>query len=134
MAHFAQLDTTNKVINVIVINNDDILDENGIENEAIGIQKCKFLFGQNSNWAQTSYNNNMRVRYAGIGFTYDETLDAFIQPKPYPSWIINEETVTWEAPVPMPTDAPEESYYQWNEELVNWELITPPEPVGVTTT
>lgn len=125
MAHFAQLNENNEVINVIVVGNNDCLDENGQESEQKGIEFCKSILGPNTKWVQTSYNNNIRVRYAGIGMTYDETLDAFIPPKPYNSWVLNNTTASWEAPVPMPTDAPEGSYYQWNEDNVNWELITP---------
>ena len=125
MAHFAQLNENNEVINVIVVGNDDCLDENGQESEQKGIEFCKSILGPNTKWVQTSYNNNIRVRYAGIGMTYDKTLDAFIPPKPYNSWVLNNTTASWEAPVPMPSDAPEGSYYQWNEDNVNWELITP---------
>ena len=83
MAHFAQLDENNIVLNVVVVANSDITDENGIEQEKIGIQFLKSLFGEDTNWKQTSYNKNIRKRYAGIEYTYDENLDAFIPPKPY---------------------------------------------------
>jgi hypothetical protein len=124
MAHFAELDQNNVVTRVLVVNDDYLRDENGNEVEALGCAHMESIHG--GKWVQTSYNNNIRVRYAGIGCTYDETLDAFIPPKPYPSWILNQTTADWEAPVPMPTDAPEGSYYEWNEEILNWELITPP--------
>lgn len=124
MAHFAQLDENNKVIQVFVVNDDYLKDENGNEVEELGKSHMEAVHG--GKWVQTSYNGNIRVRYAGIGYTYDETLDAFLLPKPYESWVLNETSANWEAPVPEPTDAPEGSYYQWNEELVNWELITPP--------
>jgi len=124
MAHFAELDQNNVVTRVLVVNDDYLRDENGNEVEALGCAHMESIHG--GKWVQTSYNNNIRVRYAGIGCTYDETLDAFIPPKPYPSWIFNQTTADWEAPVPMPTDAPEGSYYEWNEEILNWELITPP--------
>jgi hypothetical protein len=122
MAHFAELDQNNKVIRVLVVNDDYLKDENGNEVEEIGKTHMESTLG--GKWIQTSYNNNIRVRYAGIGYTYDETLDAFIPPKPHNSWILNETTANWEAPVPMPDDAPEGSYYQWNEDIINWELIT----------
>ena len=80
MAHFANLDENNKVIQVIVVSNNDIVDENGEENEEIGIQFCRMIQGQNTNWKQTSYNNNFRGRYAGIGMYYDEINDEFIEP------------------------------------------------------
>jgi hypothetical protein len=124
MAHFAQLDENNKVIQVLVVNDDYLKDENGNEVEELGKSHMESVHG--GKWIQTSYNHNTRVRYAGTGYTYDETLDAFLPPKPYESWILNEKTADWEAPVPEPTDAPEGSYYQWNEEEQSWELITPP--------
>ena len=114
MAHFAQLDNTNTVIQVIVVHNNELLD-NGVESEAKGIAFCQSLFG--GNWKQTSYNANMRKNYAGIGFTYDESLDAFIPPKLYNSWILNTTICQWEPPVPMPSDG---KLYTWDENLVNW--------------
>ena len=78
MAHFAKLDKNNKVVEVIVISNNDILDENGNESEEKGIKFCKKLYGENTNWKQTSYNNNFRGRYAGIGIYYDCTIDEFV--------------------------------------------------------
>lgn len=124
MAHFAELDQNNVVTRVIVVNDNCLKDENGIENEELGSANLESIYG--GKWIQTSYNNNIRVHYAAIGFSYNQELDAFIPPKPHPSWVLNETTVTWEAPVPEPTDAPEGSYYSWNEDLVDWELITPP--------
>ena len=119
MAHFAELDTDNIVIQVIVINNEDILDSNGNESEDIGISFCQDLFGSDSNWKQTSYNNTFRKNYAGIGYTYDETRDAFIAPKPYPSFVLNEDTCQWEAPVSYPVTLPGE-VYTWDEETIQW--------------
>jgi hypothetical protein len=82
MAHFAQLDENNVVINVIAVSNNNILDENGQENEALGIAFCKNLLGQDTKWVQTSYNANFRQYYAGIGFTYNEEKDYFVPYKP----------------------------------------------------
>jgi hypothetical protein len=79
MAHFAKLDENNKVIEVIVVSNQDILDENGNESEGIGIEFCRMIQGPNTNWRQTSYNNTFRGRYAGIGMYYDEINDEFIE-------------------------------------------------------
>lgn len=94
MAHFAELDENNIVKQVIVVHNNELLD-NGIESEDKGIAFCQSLFG--GNWKQTSYNGNFRKNYAGIGFTWDEEIDAFIPPKPEEgSWILNEETCQWE--------------------------------------
>jgi hypothetical protein len=115
MAHFAQLDDNNIVTQVIVVNNTELLDENGQESEAKGIAFCQSLFG--GNWKQTSYNANFRKNYAGIGFTYDSGRNAFISPKPFPSWVLDEETCGWNPPVPHPTD---DKFYTWNEDSQQW--------------
>jgi hypothetical protein len=130
MAHFCQLDENNIVTQVIVVSNDDCVDENGNEVEEIGITFCKKLLGEDTNWKQTSYNNNIRVRYAGIGYSYNEELDAFIAPKPFSSWILNTETADWVSPVgpaPALTEAEieERSFYRWDEENGVWNLTTP---------
>ena len=117
MAHFAQLDENNIVVQVIVVDNYNTSTEDGVENENIGIAFCRTLFGQDINWKQTSYNNNFRYNYAGIGYTYDSNRDAFIPPKPYPSWILDEVTCLWSAPIPMPTDG---QMYLWDENTLNW--------------
>lgn len=94
MAHFAELDATNTVTQVIVVHNNELLD-NGVESEAKGIAFCQSLFG--GNWIQTSYNGTMRKNYAGIGYTYDSVRDAFIPPKPEEGeWTFNEDTCRWE--------------------------------------
>ena len=94
MAHFAELDATNTVTQVIVVHNNELLD-NGVESEAKGIAFCQSLFG--GNWVQTSYNASIRKNYAGIGCTYDPVRDAFIPPKPEEgNWILNEDTCKWE--------------------------------------
>ena len=115
MAHFAQLDDQNTVLQVIVIHNNELLD-NGVESEARGIAFCQSLFS-GTTWVQTSYNANIRKNYAGIGFTYDSARDAFIPPKPFPSWVLNEATCQWEAPVPYPTDGQQ---YVWDEATQTW--------------
>jgi hypothetical protein len=102
MAHFVELDNDNNVLKVIVVDNNDILDENGNESEEIGINFCTRLLG--GIWKQTSYNGNFRKNYAGIGYKYDEERDAFIPPKPFESWILNEETCQWVAPIPYPDE------------------------------
>jgi hypothetical protein len=102
MAHFAKLGENNIVEQVIVISNQDILDENGNENELIGVKFCQSLFNDNGKWKQTSYNNKFRGKFAFSGYTYDETLDVFIPPKPYPSWTYNQEKNEWNAPIPPP--------------------------------
>jgi len=120
MAHFTQIEN-NLVTQVIVVDNNDILDEQGNESEELGIQFCQDLLG--GTWKQTSYNGNIRKNYAGIGYTYDETKDAFIKPQPYNSWVLDEDTCLWEAPIPYPTvEEGSTDVYNWNEELVNWIL------------
>jgi hypothetical protein len=114
MAHFAQLEN-NIVTKVIVVANQDILDENGQESEQKGIDFCSNLLG--GTWKQTSYNGNIRKNYAGVGYTYDEGRDAFIAPKPFASWLLNETTAQWKAPVDMPTD---DKKYTWNEATTSW--------------
>jgi hypothetical protein len=106
MSHFAKIDSNNIVTNVIVAEQDFI------NSGAVG---DSFL------WVQTSYNGNFRKNYAGIGFTYDSTRDAFIEPQPYPSWTLNEDTCQWESPVPYPTD---DKRYEWDEETTNWIEVT----------
>lgn len=121
MAHFAKLDENNTVVRVTVVNNSDILDENGNESEAKGIELLSSELG--GIWKQTSYNGNFRKNYAGIGYRYDENLDAFIAPQPYPSWTLNSDC-KWESPVPMPSDfrtGNPPKLYKWNENILNWE-------------
>lgn len=134
LAHFAKIDQNNVVEQVIVVSNDDTSDANGNEVEEIGVAFCKKLFGADTKWKQTSYNNNFRVRYAGIGYTYNETLDAFIPPKPFDSWVLNETTADWESPVgPAPELTQEQidsfSFYRWDEETQTWVLETPSIPI-----
>lgn len=119
MAHFAELDENNVVLRVIVVGNKDTADANGVEKEHIGAAFCERLFG--GTWKQTSYNGNMRKNYAGIGYTYNPSIDAFVSPKPYASWVLNNDTAQWEAPVPMPTDG---KRYVWNEQTQLWDEVT----------
>lgn len=121
MAHFAELDANNVVLRVIVVGNADTSDANGVEKEHIGAAFCERLLG--GTWKKTSYNGNIRRRYAGIGFVYNETLDAFIPPKPYPSWVLDNATADWKAPVPLPDDG---KTYDWNESTTSWVEVTPP--------
>lgn len=118
MAHFAELDANNVVLRVIVVDTKDNSTADGVEKESIGQAFCERLFG--GTWLQTSYNNNIRKRYAGIGFTYDAALDAFIPPKPYPSWTLDNATADWVAPVPYPTDG---KSYVWNESTQTWDEV-----------
>jgi len=127
MAHFAEINHENQVLRVIVVGNSDCTNEHGQESEDIGIAFCKSLFGDYTNWKQTSYNGNFRKNYAGIGYHYDEMRDAFIPPKPYESWRLNEVTCNWEAPVPRPEFDPENPIpYRWLEDRQEWEKIEMP--------
>jgi len=139
MAHFAQLDENNVVTQVIVVSNEDTSDSNGVEVEEIGVAFCKKLLGGDTNWKQTSYNGNMRVRYAGIGYSYNAELDAFIAPQPYASWTLDSDTADWVSPLgaaPALTDAEVEarSFYRWDEDAhqaddtTGWVLETPEPP------
>ena len=135
MAHFAQLDENNVVTQVIVVSNDDCSDGSGTESESIGVAFCQKLLGANTNWKQTSYNGNMRVRYAGIGYSYNESLDAFVPAQPHASWTLNNSTADWDAPITQPTLTEEQiaagSYYTWDEDAyqadntTGWVLETP---------
>lgn len=115
MAHFAEIDPNNVVLRVVVVGNKDTSDANGVEKEHIGAAFLEKLLG--GTWVQTSYNGNKRKNYAGVGYTYDAAIDAFVPPKPYPSWVLNNETAQWVAPVPMPTDGKK---YTWDEATQSW--------------
>ena len=139
MAHFAQLDENNIVTQVIVVGNDDCTDANGNEVESIGIAFCQKLLGAETNWKQTSYNNNIRVRYAGIGYSYNAKLDAFVPPQPFASWTLNKKTADWVSPLGAAPELTEEevearSFYRWDEEAhqedntTGWVLETSPAP------
>jgi hypothetical protein len=116
MAHFAKIDENNIVTQVVVVDNKDTSDAEGVEKEHIGAAHLEKILG--GTWKQTSYNGNMRKNYAGIGYTYRADIDAFVPPKPFPSWLLNADA-QWEPPVAMPTDG---QMYTWNEENINWIL------------
>ena len=130
MASFAKIGLNNKVIEVLSVHNNELLDSNGVEQEVNGIDFLTKLTGW-SIWKQTSYNTvggihklggtPFRKNHAGIGFTYNEDKDAFIPPQPFNSLILNEDTCLWEAPVARPTD---DKLYKWNEETQQWNEIT----------
>tara|TARA_R100000005_G_C4905293_1_gene145525 strand:- start:198 stop:608 length:411 start_codon:yes stop_codon:yes gene_type:complete len=102
MAHFAELDENNIVTRVLVVNNEDILDGEGQESESVGVSFLQNLFGSETTWKQCSYHGNIRCRYPGVGFSYNSTLDAFINPQPFPSWTLNTTTKTWQPPIVEP--------------------------------
>jgi hypothetical protein len=117
MAHFAKLDDQSIVLDVIVVNNETLNNLQFSDSEPVGVAFLTDWSGGYTNWKQTSYNANFRKNYAGIGYTYDPTLDAFIAPKPYPSWLLNLDTCQWEPPIPYPTD---KKLYSWDEETQQW--------------
>ena len=129
MASFAKIGLNNKVIEVLSVVNEVLHDSNGVEQESIGIDFLTKLTGYPI-WKQTSYNtiggihNNggtpLRKNHAGIGYTYDEDRDAFIPKKPFNSWILNEDTCLWNAPVAYPQD---ENIYTWNESTLTWDIV-----------
>jgi len=119
MAHYAKLGLNSKVISVLVVDNDDITDENGNEVEQLGIDYLMNLTGYPF-WVQTSYNATIRKNYAGISYRYDDDLDAFIPPKPFTSWTLDNDTCQWEAPTPMPDD---DKHYMWDEEVQDWSVL-----------
>jgi hypothetical protein len=117
MAHFAQLDGNSVVLQVIVVNNETVFNMPFPSSEGIGISFCQSLFGLTTNWKQTSYSASFRKNFAGVGFTYDSVLDAFIAPQPFPSWSLNTSTCQWNPPVEYPTNG---GFYIWNEETKSW--------------
>ena len=138
MAHFAQLDDKNNVTQVIVVSNDDIKDPTGKEIESIGIAFCQKLLGSDTNWKQTSYNNNLRGNYAGIGYTYMANVatmgvgstDIFIRKQPYPSWSIGVGTASWYSPISGPPDLTDSEIaagknYIWDEDAYNADTNSP---------
>lgn len=128
MAHFAKIDDNGIVLTVVVIADSDTADSDGNEVEAIGVAFCKSLFGADTNWVQTSYNNKIRCRYAGIGMKYDSTNNVFYPLSDYPSWVLNTSTWEWEAPVALPDDAGPDDRdnptkhvaYTWEEDTTSW--------------
>lgn len=136
MAHFAEIDENNLVLRVLVVDNENVLDENGNENEQVGIKFLQNIFGLDTRWVQTSYNGNFRYRYAGIEMIYDENLDVFLPPKIYQSWILNNETYDWDPPINEPELTEEQKsqrgYYEWNEDIIDWELKYIPSKVSLS--
>jgi hypothetical protein len=142
MASFAKIGLNNKVIEVISVNNEVLHDANGVEQEVIGIDFLTKLTGW-AIWKQTSYNTTsgihklngtpLRKNHAGIGYTYDEDRNAFIPPKDYNSWVLNEQTCRWEAPINRPITYTQNLFnskneavidtYNWNEQNLSWDLV-----------
>ena len=123
MAHFAKINSDNIVEQVIVVNNNVVQDILQRDVEQLGIDFCKKLFGDETNWVQTSYNNNIRKQFAKIGDTYDKEKDKFISPQPFPSWVLDVND-DWQAPTPKPED---DKSYVWNEKDKTWDIVDVPE-------
>jgi hypothetical protein len=123
MAHFAQVDENWVVQQVIVVNNSVLLNEQGIECDWLGEQFCQSLYGAHTKWIQTSYSGKKYKNLAGIGYTFDPYRNAFIPPKPYQSWVLNEESCMWEAPMPYPSDG---GLYTWDEDAGTWLAVDQP--------
>lgn len=127
MAHFAKLDSNNVVTEVVIVNNAVLLKADNTESELKGKQFLNSLFGA-ATWKQTSYNKNFRKHFAGVGYKYDSTRDAFIPPRPFDSWTLNETTCIWEAPVDYPTTTEDSDnnpiFYEWNEDNQTWDLTS----------
>lgn len=121
MAHFAKLNEENIVVEVIVVPNEALLDESGVEQEFLGIEYCKSLFQhEETRWVQTSYNGNIRFRYASKGHYYDEERDVFrAKTSPFPSWVYRESFHDWIPPVPMPPTVPG-LIWDWDENSTSW--------------
>lgn len=123
MASFVELDANNIVIRGVAVNNDAIDNLPFPQSEAVGVAFLQDLYGLNTAWAQTSYNANFRYNFAGIGFIFDKQADAFIPPKPYPSWLLNTQNYQWDPPIPYPNDG---KSYVWNETTQSWVEINFP--------
>lgn len=132
MAHFAQINADSIVEQVICVANSVIIDSDGKESEQLGIEFCQSLYGKDTTWLQTSYNGTIRRNFAGVGVQYYAPQDVFLPPKPYPSWVLNEQTLEWEAPVAPPVyledyymgDGTGSQYY-WDEEKLSWMMHGP---------
>jgi hypothetical protein len=120
MAHFAELDDDDMVVRVVVVEDNKCLAGDGSESEEVGASYCSSILG--GRWIQTSYNSRIRKNFAGPGFRYDADLDAFIPPRPFPSWTLDEQACQWFPPIPFPDG---DGYY-WNENSASWVDAPPP--------
>jgi hypothetical protein len=119
MAHYAKIGAGNVVLQVHVLNN-EVLMKDGVENEQQGVEFLQNLYGSKDLYIQTSYNGTFRKNYAGVGHTYDQTRDAFIAPKPFSSWLLDDDTCNWEPPTAYPDDG---KFYNWDEDTTSWKEI-----------
>lgn len=119
MAHFAEINEGNEVTRVVVVANIVLHDGDMVEREQNGIDFLKATLGGNT-WVQTSYNHSFRKNFASVGYTYDSSRNAFIAPQTFPSWVLDNETCTWEPPTPYPDDG---LFYNWNETTLTWDEV-----------
>jgi hypothetical protein len=130
MAHFAEIDENNTVIKVVVVADADTADEDGTEVESIGVAFLQSMFGADTAWVQTSWNGRIRNRFTGPGATWDASRDAFIDPQPFPSWVLDEATTEWHPPTPRPDETRTGEHegvefeypvlFQWDEDTTSW--------------
>lgn len=125
MAHFAELNSDGIVVRVIAVHDSELMID-GAESEQRGIDFCRSVYGKDTVWVQTSYSGKIRKNYAGVGYKYDADRDAYIPPKMFESWGLNEATARWEAATPHPQDG---KSYDWNEEKKAWIEMTQAAPV-----
>lgn len=118
MAHFAKIGIDNTVLEILVVNDNNCMSPQGLVQEEIGVEFLRNLTGHQA-WKQTYFDNSFRKRFAAVGYTYNSDLDAFIPPKPYPSWTLDTENATWISPTPMPTGV--DRTYSWNEQILSWQ-------------
>jgi len=130
MAHFAQLDKNNKVIQVIVIDNNVTHNADGVEQETLGIAFCKSLFGEDTKWVQTSYSSSIRKIFAGLNYTYEKDKDRFIPPCLHTGWIFDEELYCFVAPIPEPDYDKETHSLDWNDKTESWIIVPRGEPTN----
>lgn len=126
MAHFAKIDDQKNVLEIVVVNNDDVGNLPFPESEPVGIAFCKSVFGDDTDWLQTSYNGNFRRQYAQVGGFYYPQQNVFVGVKPYASWVFNDQSANWESPIPMPT-VPPNYVAVWDEENIEWDIVLGPE-------
>ena len=117
MAHYAELSPDNVVLNVLYVTNDIITDENDNEVESLGVEHLQRNIDPNGRYVRTSYNANIRGKYAGVGDLYHTESDKFYNPQPFPSWTLNTDTLVWEPPIPQPAVAEGEIPYAWNQDM-----------------
>jgi hypothetical protein len=125
MAHFARLDNNNNVVHIHVVDNENLLDENGVEQESVGIAYLQQVHGVSHNWKQCSYNGRIRKSYPGVGWKYDDVNDIFIAPQPFSSWTLDA-NFDWQAPIAIPSFNVDTEYVSWNEENQAWDILNIP--------